>query len=333
MARTRFREGEARQPVPFVATGSTLLNLAMSDLRCGGYRLGKMVNTIGDSSSGKTLLALTGFAEMARRKRFDDYRFVFDDIEAANQFDIPALLGDRVADRDTIEDFEANFMDLLDGGRPFFYIQDSFDALTSDDDLERAKERVKARRAGKDVKGSYGMAKPKFISSMLSRVVRKLDGTGSVAVIISQTRDNINPMSFAKKTRSGGRALKFYAGHEMWLAIAKTLKKGDKAVGIICRIKITKNKSTGKIREIQFPIYYDYGIDDMGSCVDWMVAEGHWTGKTKIKSDFGEMSRAKLIRHIEDNDMEVELQRAVAKAWRAGEEALKPNKGRKRTYQ
>ena len=342
MARTKHSKTK-KELLPFIPTGSTLLNLAMSDKRTGGIRLGKMVNTIGDSSSGKTILALTAFAELARRKRFHKYRIVFDDAEAADQFDMKALFSERIAARidkkqsATIEEFEANVMEYLDGDRPFFYVLDSFDALSSEADMEKAKKRIKARKEGEKVKGSYGMEKPKFISAMLSRIIRKLDSTQSVIDIISQTRDNISATSFVKKTRRGGRALKFYATHEMWMAIAKTLTKTvkgkKKVVGILCRVKITKNKTTGKLREIEFPIYYDYGIDDLGSCIDFLVAEGHWSGETKIKAKpFGEMSRAKLIRHIEDNNLETELKKIVAKVWHEGEEALKPNKGRKRKY-
>ena len=54
-------------------TGSTLLNLACSDHIEGGPELGTIVTMPGSSSSGKTLLLLTGFADAISRSRFDSY--------------------------------------------------------------------------------------------------------------------------------------------------------------------------------------------------------------------------------------------------------------------
>ena len=71
-----------------IPTGSTLLNCACSDLHTGGYGIGKITNLIGDSSSGKSLLALTSFAEVAMYTRYDDYRLIYDDVEAALEFNL-----------------------------------------------------------------------------------------------------------------------------------------------------------------------------------------------------------------------------------------------------
>lgn len=46
-----------------VSSGNVLLNLACSDKKEGAFVGGTMINIIGDSSSGKTILALTVLAE------------------------------------------------------------------------------------------------------------------------------------------------------------------------------------------------------------------------------------------------------------------------------
>ena len=104
-------------PYTLIPTGSTLLNCALSDHYEGGYQLGTIVNTIGDSGVGKTLLALNSLAEMTLHKRFNDYRFIFDDIEAALAKNIKMMFGTEVADRielttrsDTIQDLYVNHM-------------------------------------------------------------------------------------------------------------------------------------------------------------------------------------------------------------------------------
>lgn len=313
-----------------ISTGSTLLNLACSDKLHGAFLPGKMVNLIGDSSSGKTLIALSVFAEMARQKQFNDYRFIYDDVEAACEFDIEKLFNKSTATRietpddnessNTIESFQANIFDALNNKRPFVYVLDSLDALDAEDDQKKAQENIKARHEDKEIKGSYGMAKPKMMSSILRQVVRNLKKTKSLLIIISQTRDNINPMSFTKKTRSGGRALQFYASHEIWLAVAKKLKKKDNVIGIVCRAKVTKNKLTGKVREVEFPLLTGYGIDDVDSCIDYLVKEGQWQkGKQK----------AKMIDQIEKEDSEEKLYKLVSKVWHKVEESIKPKRKRK----
>jgi len=248
-----------------ISSGCALLNLALSDKVEGGFGLGKMTNIIGDSSSGKSFLALSLLAECANSPRFDDYTLVYDDVEQACEFDIRKLFGSRAAQKivppipdpdedepaysETIQDFHANVFRHLDRGDPFIYVLDSLDALDAEEDQKKAREILKARE------------------------------TESALIIISQTRDDINPMSFTKKTRSGGRALKFYCTHEIWLAVASTIKKKDLPVGVNVRVKISKNKLTGKMRQVEFPLYYSYGVDDIGASVDWMIKTKTWKKK------------------------------------------------------
>lgn len=320
-----------------ISTGSTLLNLALSDSPDGGFSMGKMVNIVGDSNSGKTLLALSICAEMAKHKRFDKHRFIFDDVEAANEFDLSKMFGVSVASRieppsvdeeggskysDTIQDFQVNISRALSNKVPFIWILDSFDAMTSEEEKGRIQDKLK----GKDVGGTYGMNKPKIIGETLRMIIRDLKKTASLLIIISQTRDNINPMSFEKKTRSGGRALKFYATHEMWLAVGEKFKSRDRIIGVESKVKITKNKLTGKVRQVSFPVYYDYGIDDIGSCIDFMVEEKFWhMNKQTIDAVDLELkgTRQYLINQIEKNNLESELKKVMAFSWTSIEDSLK----------
>lgn len=325
-----------------IPTGSVLLNLACSDRSDGGWGAGKIANLIGDSSSGKTLLALSMFAECARRPEFDGYDFIYDDVEAACEFDLGKLFGSKVKDRikapaygeeyvrpiysDTIQQFHANVFAAIESGVPFIYVLDSFDALTSSEELGRAEESAKATRDGKDVKGSYRMEKPKLISEMLRQIKARLKETNSFLLIISQTRDNIDPLSFEKKTRSGGKALRFYSSHEVWMALAGKLKSKDRVIGSNVKVKVTKNKLTGKQREITFPVYYDYGVDDLASCIDFLEDEGWWQRKgDKLRAtELGvEGTRRRLITEIEEKEQQAVLFRVTQTCWSQIEELLK----------
>lgn len=325
---------------PLIPTGSTLLNLACSDSATGGYAAGTLINIIGDSQSGKSFVALTMCAELIRDERFKDYRIIYDDAEQACNFNLEKLFGKKLVEQieaphttddapaysDTIQDFFTFIFDAIDDGRPFIYILDSLDALTSDEEINKVEDMIEAKRKGKDVKGDYGMSKPKTMSQILRTIVTKLKNTDSLLIVISQTRDNINPMSFEKKTRSGGRALKFFASHEMWMAVVGKLKAKERIIGVNVEAKITKNKLTGKIRKITFPILYEYGIDDIASMLDFLIDEGivKKEGKGYNFEELGLKGlRNTLISEIEQSDTIEELREIVVQVWKDIEEDLK----------
>ena len=93
------KENSHFNPDEFVSSGSTLLNLALTDHPHCGWQKGKMANVIGDSSSGKTFLTLTSFAEATQDDNFDDFRLIMDDAEHANEFNLEHLFGSAVAER------------------------------------------------------------------------------------------------------------------------------------------------------------------------------------------------------------------------------------------
>ena len=320
-----------------------MLDLACAESLDGAYVEGTMVNIIGDSHSGKTMLALSGLAATAQEERFEDYRLIYDDVEHALEMDIPRLFGKKLARRleapkydsdgdpvysDTVEDFHANVLRAIKKGKPFIYLLDSLDAISADADEEKVEKAFEARENGKDVSGSYGMAKPKKMSELLRQIVGKLKKVHGLLIIISQTRDNIDPMSFQKKSRAGGKALKFYCTHEIWLAAGKKQKKRDYIIGGNSIAKVSKNKVTGKVRECNFSIFYDIGIDDVAANVDYLIDTKVWSGggKSKISTDVNwapDLSKEKLIRHIEDNNLERKLAKRAYKAWLEVEESLK----------
>lgn len=349
-AKTREEKPAKEAPRLLVPTGSTLINLMCSDSARGAWPVGKLVNVVGDSSSGKTMLCLSTFAECAARKEFDDYRFIYDDAEEASEFDLSGLFGKKVEGRieppdteddglprnsKTIQEFQDNVNRALKDGRPFIYVLDSLDALTSEEEVEKAKKNFSLRERGKEASGSYGMDKVKALTGMLRLFHSQFRPTASLLIIISQTRDNIDPMSFETKTRSGGRALRFYSSHELWLAVGSPIKAKDRRIGAYCIVKCRKNKLTGKLRECTFPVYYDYGIDDICSCIDFMVIDGNWkadkgeikkvVGTTKVSAEeLGfEGTRNALIEFVEDNDKEGALRRATAQEWGKIEESLR----------
>jgi RecA/RadA recombinase len=330
------------EPRFWLPTGSVLFNLALSGKADRGFPSGKLANLIGDSSSGKTGIALTCFAEAAGLPCFDDHRLVHDDTEYACEFDLTKLFGKKAAERigppgvdtdgapifsQTLEELEDNINEVLEEG-PAIYIVDSLDPLPTVSEIELYETNRKLREKDKDTKSSYDMTRAKYISGMLRRINKTISQTDSIVILISQTREDINPMTFSTKTRAGGRALKFYCTHEIWTAVAGKVKQTVKGktvqVGITTRIKITKNRITGRERTIDIPFFYSYGIDDVQSCIQWMVEQKFWSRSNQtVNADSLGLKGTipAIIKAIEEKGLIEDLHEVVEEAWNELEKA------------
>ncbi len=320
-----------------LSTGSALGNLACTGRVEGGFVKGYYHFMVGDSDSGKTFLSLSCFAEASINPNFDDYRLIYDGGEHGALMDIRKFFGSKVVDRleppridkdgpiysRTAEEFYYHVDDALKKGKPFIYVEDSMDSLSSDAESVKFEESKKAYRAGKSTAGSYGDNKAKINSANLRKLIGPLKESKSILIILNQTRDNLG-FGFEKKTRSGGRALRFYAALELWSSVKGTLDrtvKGKKRqIGIRCKIDVKRSRFTGRKRSVEIPIYHSYGIDDVGSCVDYLVEEGRWEKKDNkivcngLGPDF-EGKRDKVIHIIEDKELEEDLHELVQERW------------------
>ena len=95
------------------------------------------------------------------------------------------------------------------------------------------------------------------------------------------------------------------------------------------RASCSKNSLTGKLRQAEFPVYYDYGLDDLAGCLEFLKTRGGLDDFKRTHGLAGEIG--KLLQAVEDRGLEEELRRAVAEKWTEIEEALQQN--RKRRYE
>lgn len=349
-AALKRKQPKRRDVIPncdLLKTGSTILDLAITGRRQGGFAKGFFFWVVGDSSSGKTFLVLTCLAEASINPHFDNYRFFYDNAEDGALMDPQKYFGTRMANRleapavdadgepifsETIEDFYYCLDDALTEaerpkGKPFIYILDSMDSLDSKYSGEKFQEAKKAARGGKAAKGDYGDGKAKINSTALRKIRPRLKATGSILIILSQTRDNINAGLFEEKqVHAGGRAMKFYTTVEIWSSVGAKLKKKlngrTVVIGIRCKVKTKKNRITGKERVVEFPIYYATGIDDIGGMVDWLVFWKFWPkgGKNGV-IDAGKHfdgikgKREEIVRQLEEADLRADLEEIVEESW------------------
>src|SRR6185436_11241651 len=83
----------------FLSTGSTLLNLAISDRARGGFCTGKFFYLVGDSASGKTFLSMTCFVEATKNPAFKDHRLILNNAEDGALMDVRKFFGADVKRR------------------------------------------------------------------------------------------------------------------------------------------------------------------------------------------------------------------------------------------
>lgn len=324
------------KPSDLLGTGSTPLNLACSGGARGGFVKGHYHFYCGDTDSGKTWQGLSCLAEASINPAFDDYRLIYDPVEGGPMMDIERYFGERLAGRiepprrdrqgnpiysDTVESFYFNVADALDAGKPFVYVEDSQDSLSSEAEKAKFDKDRELHKKGKALGGSFGDTKAKIHSAKLRRLMGPLLETGSILLILNQTRDSFD--LFQRKTYSGGRALLFYAKMQLWSSVAGKIKRTVRGklreVGTRCKVKVKKNHfRPGVTSVVEVPILYASGIDDIGGCADFLLDEGHWKGTPKklAAPDFGfSGSREKLVRHVEEEGLEKDLRGLVAEVW------------------
>ncbi len=256
----------------FISSGCAVLDCVLG----GGWSLGHIANIVGDKSSGKTLLAMEAIANFFLAYdngwvRYVEAESAFD-IDYANALGIPMDRVEMVNDLDTVEDV---FEDLsgLSRKNPGLYIIDSLDALSDEAEMGRAIR-----------DGSFGAAKAKKLSELFRRLVRKLARQKICVLVISQVRDNIGAMFGEKHSRSGGKALDFYASQILWLAHLKTVKrtinKIERPTGIMVRARCKKNKIGLPFRQCDFSLRFGYGIEDTEVSEEFLKTVGKSAPKT-----------------------------------------------------
>jgi recombination protein RecA len=316
------------EPVKLFPTGATLLDLQNG----GGWAMGRMVNIVGDTSTGKTLLVIEACANFARLYGAQHVRYVeteaaFDELFAA-RMGLPGGI-QRCGDLGrggppTVEHFNDDLSDFLKGlnGSPGLYCLDSADALSCQAELER---KIMD-------KGTYHTEKAKVFHEVFRRQVADIGRHKCCLMIVSQTKDNIGVFFGPDKTRSGGHALDFFASQIIWLAERgkekRTVLGGvERIVGVNVRSANKKNKVGEPFHTIDFLLMFNYGVDDELSMIHWLIKNrARESGLTHPLDKYE--AEIKKVRQKRDTETLAkyasELRAATRERWLEIEDALRP---------
>ena len=311
----------------FIHSGAVTLDCVLG----GGWPLGRFSNIVGDKSTGKTLLAIEAMANFARafpkavKARYAESEAAFDE-GYAQAIGMPLNRVSRPSEiLETVEDFFDDVSDYIDRcTRGGLYILDSLDALSDAEEIK------------KDIdKGSFGTGKAKKMSETFRRVIRDVERSKCHLMIISQVRSNIGVTFGRQYTRSGGRALDFYASQILYLAhkgeIRQTRNKVKRTVGVDIKVKCTKNKIGLPFRSCEFPILFGYGVEDICASIHWLRANSQTSGLGMTVKELNSIHKAAIHSEL-DHDEAVELRELftehVLERWSDIERSFIPKRGK-----
>lgn len=315
------------QDVEYFPSGAAVLDCVLGG---GGWALSRVINIVGDKSTGKTGLAMEACINFIRTFPKGKVRYAEPESALskgyAKEMGVPVdriEFADDDSEIDTVEDwFEdvEGFADSLNEGQPGLYILDSLDALTS--------EAEKKRKIGE---ASYGDGKAKQMSQAWRRLIRVLKQQRVTVIIISQVRDNIGVTFGERYTRSGGKALDFYASQVLWLAqvakIAPTINGVSRVTGIVIKAMCKKNKVGIPFRDCTLTFKFGYGLDDVESNARWLASVKKSNliqvglAPDKVTRWMNQINEAGDIEYKKARDR---LDRNVREVWKEVEQAFLP---------
>lgn len=323
-----FLEGDTDAPSEvseWISTGSTMLDLAISNRPHGGLPVGRIIEITGLEASGKSLLAAHALADTQRKGGLAVY------IDTENAIS-----------REFLEAIGVNLKDML--YVPLETIEDIFDAM--DSVVESVRKSSKSRIvtivvdsvAGASTKQEMaadydkdGWATSKAI--ILSKAMRKITnfvGRERICLIFTnQLRTRLGVTFGDQWTTSGGKAIAFHSSVRLRLKsvgqikLAKSADKPEAVVGITTRAQVVKNRMGPPLRSVDYDIYFDSGIDDYGSWLTMMknynlVSQaGAWY--TYTNTDTGEIvkfqSKDFKSKLIDDPEMKEQVYKTICEKY------------------
>ena len=253
-----FLGQQPTEPIEVIPTGSMALNAALG---IGGYPRGRIVEIYGGEASGKTTLALHAIAEVQRTggtALFVDAEHAFDPHYAARLgVDVKALL---VAQPDSGEDALEIADTLIRSAAIDLVVVDSVAALTPKAELE-----------GEMGDNKLGL-QARLMSQALRKITASLAKTRTTCLFINQLREKINVPFGNPEVTTGGNALKFYASVRLDVRRFGNIKKDNRDIGAVTRVKVVKNKMAPPFRSCDFEIIFGRGISRSGELLQLGLA-------------------------------------------------------------
>jgi recombination protein RecA len=300
-----FLNGQEETPTDlteWVSTGSTLLDLAISNRPNGGFPVGRIVELQGMEASGKSLIMAHVLANTQKKGGLA----VYIDTENALSEEFLRAIGVDVNNMlyvplETIEDiFEAveNIIETIrksSKDRLVTIVIDSVSAATT-----------KIEQDADYDKDGWATSKAIVMSKAMRKITNVIGKQRVLMLAASQLREKMGVMFGDKYTTSGGKALGFHASCRVRLKGVGKLKSGsgktEQIIGVQTEAQVIKNRMGPPFKKATFDIYFNSGIDDLNS---WLA----------LMKDYGILKQAGAYYTLVNEETGEEI-RFMSKEWR-----------------
>ena len=291
--------------MPSVSTGSLGLDIALG---IGGLPKGRVVESFGPESSGKTTLTLQAIAEC--QKAGGTAAFI--DAEHALDPNYAEKLGVNVdelllSQPDTGEQaLEVTDM-LVKSGSVDLIVVDSVAALTPRAEIEG------------DMGDHHMGLQARLMSQALRKITGNIQRSNAMVIFINQIRMKIGVMFGNPETTTGGNALKFYSSVRLDIRRIGAVKEGEEVVGNETRVKVVKNKVSPPFKQAEFQIMYGEGINtegeilELGQKLELVEKSGSWYSHNGEKIGQGKVNASKFLK--ENTKIRDSLVKEIRKAY------------------
>ena len=246
----------------FVSTGSTMLDLAISNKPNGGIAVGRITELNGLESSGKSLLGAHMLAETQKKGGVA----VYIDTETAVSTEFLSAIGIDVDNMlylhlETVEDIFHAIEEIVakvresDKDRLVTILVDSLAAASTNVEMEADFD-----------KDGWATSKAIIISKAMRNITQMIGRQQIALVFTNQLRQKLGVMFGDPWTTSGGKALPFHSSTRIRLKNTGQIKdKKNNTIGMKMRAQVIKNRLGPPMRHADFELYFETGIDDDGS--------------------------------------------------------------------
>lgn len=268
-----FLEGDDDSPSEvseWISTGSSMLDLAISNRPNGGLPVGRITEITGLEASGKSLLAAHVLANTQKKGGLA----VYIDTENAISREFLTAIG-------------VNLKDML--YVPLDTVEDIFDAIDSIIESVRKTDKnkivtivvdsvagasTKIEMAADYDKDGYATSKALILSKAMRKITNFVGRERICLIFTNQLRTRMGVSFGDQWTTSGGKAIAFHSSVRLRLKSVgqiKVSKDGrDEILGIKTRAQVVKNRMGPPLRMVDYDIYFESGIDDYGSWLEML---------------------------------------------------------------
>jgi len=252
----------------WISTGSTMLDIAISNRPDGGVAVGKITELNGLEGSGKSLI---GSHLLASTQRKDGVAVYIDTESAVSPEFLQAIGVDTKSmlyvHLETVEEIFDTIETIVTKIR-----ESNKDKLVTIlvDSLAAASTKVEMD-ADFD-KDGWATAKAIIISKAMRKITQMIAREKVALVFTNQLRQKLGVMFGDPWTTSGGKALPFHASTRIRFKNAGQIKDSSKknTIGIKIKGQVIKNRLGPPMRTAEFPLFFDTGIADYDSWLTTM---------------------------------------------------------------